>query len=302
MTETISYEKFSIVIDAEFFGTVKSFHADGIEILRSTLPYASDARNSAAFAMFPFVGRIDNGEFSWRDEVGSYIHHKLPANMPPEPHAIHGHAWQKPWLIQHQNDKSLTLSYEHHQGEEDWPWAYKAVQRFALTKLGLQVELGIQNNGNSPMPAGMGWHPYFANYTRSAKLLAHLDKAWLKNEKKPVNQVSPLDKFGLSMKFPYEGETLDCAFSLPLNRDVKKQIANIIHPKYVAYLIADSSIQHMVIYAPENEDFFCIEPVTQTPNAVNFQEAELPATCKQSGLKILQPKQSMTSTIHLCVD
>ena len=59
---------------------------------------------------------------------------------------------------------TARLEYRHPAGA--WPWAYHATQRFTLTPSGLTVELSLSNQSAAPMPAGLGWHPYFPRTPR----------------------------------------------------------------------------------------------------------------------------------------
>ena len=52
-----------------------------------------------------------------------------------------------------------TLSFRHEAGE--WPWAYEARQRFKLDEGALNLELDCRSLSHTPMPCGLGFHPYF---------------------------------------------------------------------------------------------------------------------------------------------
>ncbi|MGB1087359.1 MAG: hypothetical protein ACPG06_03225, partial [Alphaproteobacteria bacterium] len=145
---------FALTLAPNVGGSVAAFTSKGRDILRPLPLGASDPLQGAGFPLFPFSGRIDHGRFSFGGK-----NYALPPNFFPEPHAIHGQAWQAPWVVEAQTPTSATLSYHHDAGI--WPWAYRAEQKFRLCAEGLILDLALTNLADAPMPAGLGWHPYF---------------------------------------------------------------------------------------------------------------------------------------------
>jgi len=98
-----------------------------------------------SYPMVPWAGRVRNGRFSF--EGRSY---ELPLGMPP--HAIHGVAYDRPWRIDDERTISIDL-------DDRWPFGGRATQRFDLDAVGLDVTLTLE--ADRPMPATVGWHPWF---------------------------------------------------------------------------------------------------------------------------------------------
>ena len=42
-----------------------------------------------------------------------------------------------------------------------WPWAFVARLRYAITTDGFEAEVSATNHSNAPMPASVGFHPYW---------------------------------------------------------------------------------------------------------------------------------------------
>ena len=61
-----------------------------------------------------------------------------------------------------------------------------------------------------------------------------------------------------------------------------------------ATLEASDEFRHLVVYTPPSEDYFCVEPTSHAPDAVN---SALPA--KLTGYRELLPGESFTATIEL---
>jgi galactose mutarotase-like enzyme len=98
-----------------------------------------------SYPMVPFAGRIRRGEFSFDGRA-----YALPLNMAP--HAIHGVVFDRPWQIVSGDTIRVALG-------EPWPFAGIVTQRFDLEADRLAVTLELA--ADEPMPASMGWHPWF---------------------------------------------------------------------------------------------------------------------------------------------
>ena len=107
--------------------------------------------------------------------------YQLARNLPPEPHAIHGHGWQRPWTVEQASARRAELTFKN--AVAGTPLDYRARQTFALHEDGLEIALELTNAGAGPMPAGIGQHPYFVR-TDGVTLRARLDHVWLPDERK----------------------------------------------------------------------------------------------------------------------
>jgi aldose 1-epimerase len=123
-------------------GRISSFAIDGRELLK-TEGYGAIAWG--AFPMVPFAGRIRDGRFTFR---GRDI--QLPLNRAP--HAIHGTGFERPWQIR--DDATLTFELG-----DPWPFRGRVVQHVDLSPDALRVSLELV--ADEPMPAALGWHPWF---------------------------------------------------------------------------------------------------------------------------------------------
>ena len=154
-------------------GGIAHFRWRGIDIMRAATAPALAARNPlglAAFPLVPYSNRIAHGRFVWQ---GREI--RLPRNFGDHPHAIHGTGWQAPWTVVRADAASATLAYAHPAG--DWPWAFDTTQDFAVRPDGFDYSIAVTNRDATPMPAGLGLHPYFPN-PPEVRLTAALDGWW----------------------------------------------------------------------------------------------------------------------------
>lgn len=285
---SISNEYGQLVLAPEAGGSVVAFKWDGVDVLRPFDPAkgaGAPATDYAAFPLFPFSGRIANGVFAFEGKD-----YAVPPNFPPEPHAIHGQGWQTAWDITQQTEYSITLGYKYVGAH--WPWAYEAAQIFTLLEDGLQVGLRLTNLSQKRMPAGIGWHPYFP--AAGARVLADVSAVWRSGEDMiPAAPSALCRKTDLTSERRVERLSLDNAFAAG---PAGSRISWADKDQSVK-MTACETLRHLVVYTPEGEDFFCVEPVSHSPNAVNSEQS-----AGVTGLKILEPDETLTGTVLLKVD
>jgi aldose 1-epimerase len=111
-----------------------------------------------AYPMVPFAGRIGEGRFTFRG--GSY---QLPINMAP--HAIHGTVFDRAWSITARASDAATLEIDL---GPVWPFRGHVTHEVRLAADGLEATLTLV--AEQPMPAWMGWHPWFRRDVGGAAL------------------------------------------------------------------------------------------------------------------------------------
>lgn len=240
-------------------GGVAAFRWQGVDVMRPADEAALanlDPLGLASFPLVPWSNRIAHGRFSFE---GRDI--ALPLNFGDHPHAIHGHGWQAPWTVERRDEASALLSFEHHAG--DWPWSYRAEQRFELVDDGFDVRLSVENRSDTRMPAGLGHHPYYIK-TPSMRLLTHLIGWWQTDEFiMPTSYVEEArDDWSDKLHAP---TTTDNVFAGWDGR------ARIEWPERGIALTMSCSdaAKWMVVYSPPDQDIACIEGVTHPTDPFN---------------------------------
>ena len=234
---------------------------------------------AAAFPLVPYSNRIRAGRFSFRGRAVVE-----PLNWPPEHHAIHGHGWQARWQPTEVRTAEARLEYRHAAGA--WPWAYHATQRFTLAPARLTVELSLTNESATPMPAGIGWHPYFPRTPRAA-ITADVRAMWRTDEEQlPTELVaSPPEPFGRGR---------DNCFV-----DWSRRAA-IDWPELDARLVmrAEPPLDYLVVFTPARRRFFCVEPVSHVPDAFNLADAGR----ENTGMLVLEPGETLRTAVVLTLE
>lgn len=246
-------------------------------IFRSTEPDAlQSARASACYPLVPYSNRLAYRKFRWKGQD-----YTTQPNFDDSPHSLHGVGWMRPWDIVSSSVLEVVLKLSH-PGDADWPFPFEATQYFTLTPQSLHVEMVIVNTGDVVQPVGLGWHPYFTKRARS-RLHIELEGRWDADAAElPVRKVAQpgidSDISHLDFDNCFDG------WSGP---------ARIRDEKFSLQLT--SSLNHLVVFTPQQKPYFCVEPVSHVSNAIHMAD---PAA---HGLRSLPPGESYKATMNLDV-
>lgn len=268
-----------LILLPETGGSIASFTWQGIDIFRE-IASGKDPLSLASFPLVPFCNRIDQGQFS----AGAKRVRLAPINPEAEPvHALHGYGWMDAWQIVEETRSSANIRHRHDGGQ--WPWAYEAQQHLVLTSDGFLQRLSLINQGNSPMPTGLGFHPYFPR--EGAVLDAPVRAIWHNGEDRLPSEIEALDR----QPHWFAGWSFDNCF---VSDD--PEIA-VTWPTHRLTLRPDPALCFTHVYVPAEEPFFCVEPVSHMPDAVNRKEP--PA---ETGLRWLEPGESWSVECRFAVE
>lgn len=283
---TLISGRLSLTLAPQYGGCVQEFRYGDCHILKPADPVQGndwDARRFSAFPMVPFCGRILNGEL---DVEGQTV--RLPANMPPEPHAIHGFGWQSDWTVVAHSENAATLSYTHN--GEIWPWPFQASQVFQLMPDGLKLSMNVRNLGTSEMPTGMGWHPYFPR--AKAGLIAPVSHVWSPgNEQNPARPNPIPDALNISTQRMVADLNLDHAYS------VTRPECTLSWPDLNLRMKSESVFGKLIVYVPKNETYFCVEPISHAPGTFDRTLSD-----EVTGVTMLAPGETLSGTIRLTIE
>jgi aldose 1-epimerase len=226
-----------------------------LPVLMSVEPASLTAsRPSASYPLVPYSNRLGYCRFRWHG-----TDHSTRPNFDNNPHSVHGVGWQRPWTVVAESATHATLALDH-PGDADWPFAFRAEQRFELSPDALTMHLAITNTDARPAPVGLGWHPYFPKRSRS-RLHAELSDRW---ESDPATQLP-------TRRVPQPGIDGDIAH-LDFDHCFEgwRGAARIRDEKLSLKL--SSSLPYLVVYTPQTKPYFCVEPVSHVSNAVHMAD------------------------------
>jgi aldose 1-epimerase len=233
----------------------------------------------ACFPMLPFAGRIDHGRFS----AGGKDIHLAPSNPAADVvHALHGYGWVNRWQVVYSSMSAAKMRFCYQPG--DWPWPFLAEQEFCLLADGYSHLLTLRNDGDTPMPAGMGIHPFFP--LADAKLQLDAKRMWTNDaDMMPAQCVEVHPSRQWLGNTPLDNCTTGIAGPIQL-----------AWPSHSLRVEPDSAFTFAHIYAPEGQNFFCVEPVSHMPNALNRGESRA-----ETGVRWLSPGEIWATKTHFIV-
>lgn len=214
----------------------------------------------ACFPLVPFSNRIAGGRFS---AAGTEV--RLAPNFPGggDSHPLHGFGWLAEWGVLTQDSASATLEHAYPGGE--WPWPYRACQSFRLHDEGLEMTLSLTNLADSPMPAGLGFHPYFSRTDKTLYGGMHRGE-WLNDEdclpRFLALRDEPADWWEGKPVAAREVDTVYTGREGPLVIDWPERGLELT-------MVPSANLAFTVVYTPRHADYFCVEPVTHMTDAVN---------------------------------
>lgn len=259
-------------------GAIAALKHDGHDVLRAMPDGARDPLEAGCFPLVPYANRIAHGRFEFGGQA-----YQLPLNFGDHPHSLHGLGWQAEWTIAEAGSDRATMVHAH-DGGAGWSWAYRAEQRFLLMPGEMRVELAITNTGDAPMPAGIGLHPYFP-CDAETYLTFTAERVWLADETMLPTEPAAAEVFGdWSATAPVAGTRLiDNAYE-------GWDGAVGIGQGWGGFAMRGEGASVLHLYRPLGMDFFCAEPVSHLPDAIN-----------RGGMDVLPPGETRTLTMTFSV-
>ena len=270
-----------VMLCPEIGGAIARFTWKGHDILRPAPSAAINerlVRQMGVYPLMPYSNRIGNAKLLVGEDAFT-----LRANFPPGPHAIHGFGWQRAWEITEQTADSVQLKLSH-QPDADWPFACEASETVRLTPNKLQMTLCVKNTDHRPMPAGLGFHPFFPLAAET-----HLQSTWqgmweMGADSLPTVLAPVPAEADFSQLRPVGTWKVDNCFT------GWGRLAVLDYPHHRMALSASEPCQQIVVFAPQDgRDFIALEPVSHVNNA----SALMARGVKHTGVRSLAPGESM---------
>lgn len=226
---------------------------------------SDSVRRSACYPLVPYSNRVAHGRFCANGQV-----QQLRGNFGDHPHPLHGLGWQRAWQVDAHSPQSCRLSLRHHAhgaDAEDWPWDFVAWQSIVLSEEGLHLHLGLTNLSGQPMPAGLGWHPYFERQGE-LRLAFSATRVWQAGpDGLPAERTAVPETWDFRQPRAAGAVGLDNCFE---GWDAR---ASLFWPdaQVGLRLQAGPGLEHLVVFTPPAPaDFIAVEPVSHLNNAINF--------------------------------
>ncbi|MCE5322887.1 hypothetical protein LLG46_06170 [bacterium] len=243
-----------------------SWVVDGVELI-----YCPDDYPNAAWKitgggtpiLFPSVGRT--WDFSTGTPVQG-IYRIYPSDKTwfmPSHGVLYNCSFKK--LDEVNNHDKITVKYGLEVPDkvklDNYPFDIDFTQCFTLTSKTVELETTITNNGDKPMPAAFGYHPYFriSNPQREGVRVSLPITKYLETTKDTVLLTGKSEDASGEIDLKpdvYYDHTFTGATGTRMSL-IDEKAGHAIHVDY------DEKFELFLVYTPDGSDFVCIEPWTK---------------------------------------
>ncbi len=279
MTVTLGEGENHAVVDPVQGGRVASVVIAGRERLKiePLTGVVEPALSWGSFLMAPFVGRLSEGVLAWNDQIIA-----IPLNHGR--HAIHGSVFDVPWRIVVQTANTVAMVCE--MDRTRWPFRGRVFQRISIGSGGLALEATIE--ADEPMPAALGWHPWFVRGDGEVRVRVAADRVLrLDEELIPTGELDPVDSRTDLRATPAIGSrNID---------DVYTSVASPAELRWPALRLEiefGPTVGSVVVY--NHPEAVCVEPMTAWPDALRLTQGGR----QDTGLVLLGAGERLSAWTH----
>lgn len=170
--------------------------------------------------------------------------------------AIHGLVHDNSW-------KKTSHGFKVEMDHKDFPWPFSVESEIKVTEATFRLNLSLTNIGSEPMPAGIGWHPWFnaADGDMQVEVFAKSEYEFNSRYQAATSPKPVESPMGLHQ--PQWG-------SHRLFTDLTSQEVFLTWPKQKlqAKLTFSDELDHLLIYAKQDSHSIAIEPQSHAPNGL----------------------------------
>jgi aldose 1-epimerase len=260
-------DKCALQVAPEVGAGVASLTWNGRNVLRPSRGQAPT--DLAMFLMVPWANRL-----AGPDARG------IAPNVPADIHPIHGSGWQAMWDVVQNSESTIVLGYQY----RDSVIGFDAEVTYELEADGLRATLQVVNKGDEGRRFGLGFHPYFPR-THQTRLWFDAAAKWTEGaDKRPEHRMliarrpDPANVQVLPetmVNEVYEGFAGEA-------RILDGEMVTVIRTRAPAS-------QHLHLWTPPGEDFFCLEPQTHRSGDLS----------SEAGGQWLQPDERMALALTI---
>jgi len=194
--------------------------------------------------LFPTPGKLVDDKWSYGGQSGSMKQH--------------GFARNQAWRVSEQGAGSATLSLESStETRAQFPWDFAFDMLFTVQGNTLRLEQKITNKSTTPMPFGVGFHPYFhvpEADKGTTRITTQATRAF-DNVTKQTIDLHGIDLVAKEVDLHLlDHESTECS---------------LITPAGTVTLRGSTEYTHWVVWTLAGRDFVCLEPWTCPGNAIN---------------------------------
>lgn len=236
--------------------------------------------------LLPFPNRIADGTYKFGG-----IEHRLPTNEPELNNAHHGFfyrlAMAEESMSVGDDHAEVTLRNEYRGQFESYPFPFRTRIRYRFDDADkFTMETEVENTGESPMPIGDGWHPYFRIGSAIDELTLRLPPAReIALDERMLPCDSQLSGGFATINLEMRGAVLDALFELsPESGIAVTELRGAGKNPSIRFWqeTGRGKYNYICVYTPPDRKSIAIEPMTCSIDAFN----------NRRGLILLEPRES----------
>lgn len=269
-----------------------------VDVLRPTPSDRLGERwEMASFPLIPWSNRIRDGRLLWEGTA-----YRL-RRWGTENFAMHGTAVEYPWEVTERGTDRATIRFDSRRYYGvNFPWGFVATVAFSLEGPRFTWAMGVENVDDEAFPLGLGHHPYFVRRLVSsdgsplgeeANLQVNCERSYLLVNGMaggPAGPLSSVEDFRAARPLGQDFvDSCQTARSSPI-------AATIEYPEHLTVDIeAGDLLTHVVVYLPQRESFFAVEPVTNANDAFTLHALGVPGV----GVLAVEPGATISAEFSL---
>jgi aldose 1-epimerase len=205
----------------------------------------------------------------------------LKPNFANEPIVCHGDGWLNAWQVEETSRTRATSRFDWLDAE---PYRYQAQQTFELLENKLVATLEVINKAKEVMPFGLGFHPYFERASVKS-LQMNTSSVWLEG---PLHLHT--ERVTRPPELIFDKTPLPSVWR-NLCYGGWDGVARLEFETFTLEMRADT--QHIHLYTPPDEPYFCLEPQSHCTTAFNLEKTP----SFDPGTVFLHPDESCSFTV-----
>jgi galactose mutarotase-like enzyme len=278
MIVTIGDGEDSLAVDTAAGGRICSLILAGRErILRVPAAGIDPGIGWGCYLMAPFVGRVKDGIVKWS---GRTVQLRLNDGR----NSIHGAALDADWTVLDSTASSVKMSCRF--DESRWPFKGSMTQSLGIARGRLTLRAEV--HADEPMPAAIGWHPWFRSAGEPLKVGLKSDAVLrLAGDLIPTGDLDPVDaRTDLRSEPDVTARSLDDVYT------AVRSPVSVCWPDLELTMAFDDPIGAFVVCT--RPEAAAVEPLTAWPDSIRLAAAGH----SETGLVSLEAGGSLVATTN----
>lgn len=263
-------------------GRIGALRAAGLDLLVPISATRFDPLawpRGGAYPLIPYSNRLRDARLRFDGRT-----YALPAHPAAQPHTLHGVSHTLSWQLEALTSTEASMACEY--AGEHWPWPVRAEQHIQLQGNTLHLRIRLVNQGDRPMPGGIGLHPYFKRHSG-------MRVQWQAGREWSIDDQYLATGSSRQLQAPCQLQA-DTQGTLALYHSQWDGLLQIDYPQGCLSLHASAPLEHFVAFAPADAPYLCLEPVSHLADAFNSLEQDWAST----GARRIEPGAALEASLR----